>query len=94
MYAIRSYYELDAAAPQLVARERARLAQLRQTCVSRDPFFTDLALAADQFLVRRQSTGGMTVLAGYPWFGDWGRDTMIALTGLTLATGRFADAAS
>ena len=36
----------------------------------------------------------MTVLAGYPWFGDWGRDTMIALPGLTLASGRFADARS
>ena len=34
----------------------------------------------------------MTVIAGYPWFGDWGRDTMIALPGLTLATGRHDDA--
>jgi len=51
-----------------------------------------LALAADQFLVeRRDSMGtplGKTVIAGYPWFSDWGRDTMIALPGLTLATGR------
>lgn len=51
-----------------------------------------LALAADQFLVeRRDGTGfplGKTVIAGYPWFGDWGRDTMIALPGLALATGR------
>jgi len=51
-----------------------------------------LALAADQFLVeRRDSAGkplGNTVIAGYPWFSDWGRDTMIALPGLTLATGR------
>ncbi len=57
-----------------------------------------LALAADQFLVeRRDSTGrtvGNTVIAGYPWFSDWGRDTMIALAGLTLATGRGAIAAS
>ena len=35
---------------------------------------------------------GVTVIAGYPWFGDWGRDTMIALPGLTLATGRYDDA--
>ncbi len=42
--------------------------------------------AADQFLVRRDA--GFTVIAGYPWFTDWGRDTMIALPGLTLATGR------
>jgi predicted glycogen debranching enzyme len=50
-----------------------------------------LALASDQFLVERpQSDGkkGITVIAGYHWFGDWGRDTMISLPGLTLYTGR------
>jgi len=45
-----------------------------------------LILAADQFIVDRG--GGKTVIAGYPWFSDWGRDTMIALRGLTLATKR------
>ncbi|MGF1570972.1 MAG: amylo-alpha-1,6-glucosidase [Nodosilinea sp.] len=51
-----------------------------------------LVLAADQFVVNRSAQGeaGKTILAGYPWFGDWGRDTMIALPGLTLATGRAA----
>jgi predicted glycogen debranching enzyme len=57
-----------------------------------------LALAADQFVVeRRDRTGtprGKTIIAGYPWFNDWGRDTMIALPGLTLATGRPEIAAS
>jgi glycogen debranching enzyme len=51
-----------------------------------------LARAADQFLVARGNR--TTVIAGYPWFGDWGRDTMIALPGLTLATGRHDDAKS
>jgi predicted glycogen debranching enzyme len=46
-----------------------------------------LVLAADQFLVRR-GTDGLSVIAGYPWFGDWGRDTMVSLPGLTLVTGR------
>src|SRR5262249_34488433 len=50
-----------------------------------------LALAADAYVVERDG-GGRTIIAGYPWFTDWGRDTMIALPGLCLATGRFADA--
>ena len=50
-----------------------------------------LVLSADQFVARRplaDDPEGMTVIAGYHWFGDWGRDTMIALPGLTLTTGR------
>ncbi|MFN8645586.1 MAG: amylo-alpha-1,6-glucosidase [Gemmatimonadales bacterium] len=49
-----------------------------------------LARAGDQYLVRRGS--GKTIIAGYPWFTDWGRDTFIALRGLCLATGRLDDA--
>jgi predicted glycogen debranching enzyme len=50
-----------------------------------------LSLRADQFIVSRPTPddpGGKSIIAGYPWFGDWGRDTMISLPGLTLATGR------
>lgn len=50
-----------------------------------------LDLAADQFLVRR-ADGSLTVIAGYPWFTDWGRDTMISLPGLLVARGRLAEA--
>jgi predicted glycogen debranching enzyme len=49
-----------------------------------------LALAADQFVVRRDDLN--TIIAGYPWFSDWGRDTMISLTGLCLVTGRLKEA--
>ena len=54
-------------------------------------WIAQLVLAADQFVVRRampREPRGMSVIAGYHWFGDWGRDTMIALPGLTLVTGR------
>ena len=51
-----------------------------------DDFTKQLILAADQFIVSRGA--GKTIIAGYPWFCDWGRDTMIALNGLTLATNR------
>ncbi|HUZ45198.1 MAG TPA: amylo-alpha-1,6-glucosidase [Terriglobia bacterium] len=55
------------------------------------PWAEQLALAADQFIVDRtlpNSSKTSTVIAGYHWFGDWGRDTMVALPGLALATGR------
>lgn len=55
------------------------------------PWVKQLVLAADQFIVDRplsHNPEGKTVIAGYPWFADWGRDTMIALPGLTLTTGR------
>jgi len=55
------------------------------------PAVQQLVLAADQFIAARPLEGAAearTILAGYPWFGDWGRDTMVALPGLCLATGR------
>ena len=51
-----------------------------------DDFVRQLTVAADQFIAQRDD--GYTVMAGYPWFTDWGRDTMVALPGLTLFTGQ------
>ena len=51
-----------------------------------------LVLAADSFIVKRDSTKTKSVIAGYHWFADWGRDSLISLPGLTLVTGRFEDA--
>ena len=59
-----------------------------------DPIAQTLAWASDVFLADRASTGGKTILAGYPLFSDWGRDTMIALPGCALATGRWEEARS
>jgi predicted glycogen debranching enzyme len=52
-----------------------------------------LVVAADQFIVQRRSTQSDSIIAGYHWFGDWGRDSMISLTGLALSTGRYEIAA-
>jgi len=68
-------------------RERARRNLITRTADAEDDFTKQLVLAADQFIVSRGD--GKTIIAGYPWFSDWGRDTMIALNGLTLATNRF-----
>ena len=57
---------------------------------SKDEFLQDLAVCGDQFLVKRKSSNAFTVLAGYHWFTDWGRDTMIAMRGLTVAQGKKA----
>jgi len=59
-----------------------------------DEFVNSLVKAADAFIVDRNSTNGKTIIAGYPWFTDWGRDTLIALTGLTISTKRYDDAKS
>ena len=65
---------------------------LIETANFSDQFASDLAVVANLFLAYRQSTGYMTVLAGLPWFTDWGRDTMIAFTGLTLSTRQYDSA--
>ena len=80
--------DVDASSQRECARQSALVVN------ARDDFEKQLHLAADQFVVHRQVDDQSlnTMIAGYHWFGDWGRDTMIALEGLTLATGRFADA--
>ncbi len=65
--------------------ELKRREALEASAPNRDPLVRALAVAADQFLARRGDD--WTVIAGYPWFTDWGRDTMISLPGLTLFTG-------
>lgn len=71
--------------------EQGVLAPWRGLYLPRNPDIEQLVLAADQFIVARplpDEPEGKTVIAGYPWFGDWGRDTMISLPGLTLSTER------
>jgi predicted glycogen debranching enzyme len=66
--------------------------QQRYADVRMEDWLKWLVLATDSFIVTRASTNGKSVIAGYHWFEDWGRDSLIALPGLTLVTGRFGDA--
>lgn len=61
---------------------------LEKTAGFTDSVAAELAKSAHQFIARRDSTGGKTILAGYPFFEDWGRDTMIALPGICICTGQ------
>ena len=90
--------DIDRDSSSALSREHKRTeALLRQAAIDplADPAGAQLVIAADQFLVERSLAAGdrsLTVIAGYPWFGDWGRDAMISLPGLALATNR-SDAA-
>lgn len=71
---------------ELKNKELARLQNLEPEI--KDEFLRDLTVAGNQFLVRRKSTNSYSLIAGYHWFTDWGRDTMIAMRGLTIAAGK------
>ena len=76
----------DAPRDDAVERSRSRARQLIRQAGSADELDAQLVLAADQLVV-----AGPTVVAGYPWFGDWSRDTMTTYEGLLLETGRFEE---
>jgi predicted glycogen debranching enzyme len=86
--------ETAASGTELLRQQEMRLAALEKKAGFADPAASQLAAAADAFIARRASTNGKTILAGYPLFSDWGRDTMIALPGCCLETGRYEDAKS
>ncbi len=97
VYLCASTQPLDSFDPETwIEAERQRRAALVAALPERDEFGRTLARAADQFLVRRKISTSQrhSIIAGYPWFTDWGRDAMIALPGILLATGRFAEAKS
>ena len=84
--------------PSSLEAERTRQSDIltRAGVDEAEPTVQQLTLAADQFVVRRggdATLAGKTVIAGFHWFNDWGRDTMISLPGLTMATGRINEAA-
>lgn len=68
--------------------------KLADDCNMRSDAAKVLAKSAGQFVAKRESTGGETILAGYPFFEDWGRDTMIAVAGCCIASGQLKTAKS
>ena len=90
-------FSMDSAAVSgwdLLCDQQGRFRALETGCHFTDPTARQLVLAADAYISHRDSTNEKTILAGYPLFSDWGRDTMIALPGCTLATERYEDARS
>ncbi len=89
--------DLDGDAAYLVRQDYERRLLTGSGQAAAPPWIRQLVQAADQFIVRRTTPGnadGRSIIAGYHWFGDWGRDTMISLPGLTLTTGHYEVAAS
>jgi len=85
---VKTYYE------DLVQQNSARKNQLLTQAELDSDLGKQLVLSADAYVVRRDSTDGKSIIAGYPFFEDWGRDTMISLAGATLVTGRFEECKS
>lgn len=77
---------------EIVEEYKNRMIQISKNINIDNEYVKLLAQSADHFIVKRKSTNLKTILAGYPWFTDWGRDTMISIQGLTLCTRRFEDA--
>ncbi len=78
-------------ADELLKMETKRREKLLELAEPKSDDEAKLLLAADQFIVQRQADK-RTIIAGYPWFTDWGRDTMISLEGLCLVTRRYSEA--
>lgn len=77
---------LDKAASGLEKKKLKHIESLRDEKI-KDSFYNDILISGNQFLIDRKSTNSKSIIAGYHWFMDWGRDAMISMRGLTIATG-------
>lgn len=81
-------------AGQIIEKMKIFRSRLEEQSGFHSPVARMLAKSAHQFIAKRESTSGKTILAGFPFFEDWGRDTMIALPGICISTGQYKDAKS
>ncbi len=89
LYASTDFEKPAESLKKLEKKSAERAAKIIKSSPVDNDFARKLSYSADSFIVSRRSTGKKTVIAGYHWFSDWGRDTMIALPGLTLINKRF-----
>ncbi|OYO97264.1 hypothetical protein CG709_12005 [Lachnotalea glycerini] len=78
----------------LIIEEIKRQSRLVEQSGIKDATGRQLVKSADQYIVDRKSTKGKTLMAGYPFFTDWGRDTMISVVGCCIVTKRYKEAKS
>lgn len=90
-YVMYSLSPIDETPEEIRRNESSRKERLTKASNMESELGKALVLAADAYVVDRESTGGRTIIAGYPFFGDWGRDTMIAVMGCCIAAGRKED---
>lgn len=93
-FIISSNPSFEYSAQELIELEVMRKKQIVEVSNGTSSFAKNLALATDNYLVHRESTDHKTIIAGYPFFGDWGRDTFWAFNGICLETNRFDQAKS
>lgn len=97
-YVVYSMQDVSGIDENWVQKERkkeiCRQKALVEKAGFRDPVAQMLSKSANQYLTWRESTKGQSIIAGYPFFGDWGRDTMIAMAGCTISVGQYESAAS
>lgn len=96
IFSTEDYADADAGAlyGQFVKKNAERKKQLLDCAALTSELGRQLVLSADAYVVRRESTDGKSIIAGYPFFEDWGRDTMISLAGATMITGRLEECRS
>lgn len=93
-YIVYSTDDADEKMDALIENEIARQKALIETAGLKDETAKCLVRSADAYITYRESTDGKSILAGFPFFEDWGRDTMIALTGCTISTKQYDTAKS
>lgn len=94
LYLIYDTEEIEETIDTIFASEMDRIDRLIEKSEVTGEVARRLVISSDQFIVEKAAVNGKTIIAGYPFFMDWGRDTMIALSGCCIATNRFEEAKS